>query len=112
MQGRPAPLSMDDLADRDWIQSPPVPWSAFATLADGTAPGRTPRTAATCCNFTMAGKFVDEGQGFMIETYPLIANDFRAGRLVHLVPPVKLRPIDVYAIYPPTVRKMASRLFS
>lgn len=36
----------------------------------------------------------------MIETYPLVAEDFRAGRLVHLFPRVKLRPIDVYAIYP------------
>lgn len=100
VQGRPTPQTMDDLADWDWIQSPPVSWSAFATLADGTAPERTPRKATTCCNFTMARKFVDEGLGFMIETYPLVADDFRAGRLVHLVPHVKLRPIDVYAIYP------------
>ena len=48
----------------------------------------------------MARKFVDDGLGFMIETYPLVADDFRAGRLVHLLPHVKLRPIDVYAIYP------------
>lgn len=100
VQGRPAPQSMDDLADWDWIQSPPMPWSAFATLADGTAPERTPKKVATCSNFTMARKFVEEGLGFMIETYPLVADDFRAGRLVHLVPRVKLRPIDVYAIYP------------
>ncbi len=95
VQGRPTPQSMDDLADWDWIQSPPVPWSAFATLADGTAPQRTPRKATTCSNYTMARKFVDEGLGFMIETYPLVADDFRAGRLVHLVPHVKLRPIDL-----------------
>jgi len=36
----------------------------------------------------------------MIETYPLVADKFRTGRLVQLVPHVKLRPIDVYAIYP------------
>lgn len=100
VQGRPMPQSIDDLADWDWLQSLPVPWSALATLADGTAPERTPRTAATCFNLTVARKFVDEGLGFMIETYPLVANDFRAGRLVHLLPEVKLRPIDVYAIYP------------
>ncbi|MFK7792619.1 MAG: LysR family transcriptional regulator [Devosiaceae bacterium] len=99
-QGRPTPQSMDDLADWDWIQSLPMPWSAFATLADGTAPQRTPRKAVTCSNFTMARKCVDEGMGFMIETYPLVADDFRAGRLVHLVPRVRLRPINVYAIYP------------
>lgn len=100
VQGRPTPHSMDDLADWGWIQSLPVPWSAFATLADGTAPERTPRKAATCNNFSIARTFVDEGLGFMIETYPLVADDFRAGRLIQLVPQVKLRPIDVYAIYP------------
>lgn len=100
VQGRSTPQSMDDLADWDWIQSRSLPWSAGATLADGTAPKRTPRIAATCNNFVMARKFVDEGLGFMIETYPLVADDFRAGRLVHLVPKVKLRPVDVYAIYP------------
>ena len=100
VQGRPVAKSMDDLADWDWIQSPPMSWSAFATLADGTVPERTPRIAATCNNFTMARKFVGEGLGFMIETYPLVADDFRAGNLVQLVPHIKLRPIDVYAIYP------------
>lgn len=100
VQGRRTPHSMDDLADWDWIQSPPIPWSAFATLADGTVPERTPRRVTTCNSLTLARKFVDEGLGFMIETYPLVADDFRAGRLVQLVPHVKLRPIDVYAIYP------------
>ncbi|TCS61829.1 DNA-binding transcriptional LysR family regulator [Primorskyibacter sedentarius] len=100
VQGRPTPQSMNDLAEWDWIQSLPVPWSAFATLADGTDPDRVPKTVVTCCNFTMARKFVDEGLGFMIETNPLVADDFRSGRLVHVLPHVKLRPIDVYAIYP------------
>ena len=48
----------------------------------------------------MARKFVDEGLVFMIETNPLVADDFRSGRLVHVLPHVKLSPIDVYAIYP------------
>lgn len=100
VQGRPNPKSMDDLADWDWIQSSPLPWSAYATLADGTAPQLSPRTVATCNNFAIARKFVDEGLGFMIETYPLVADDFRSGRLVHLVPQLELRPIDVFAIYP------------
>ena len=100
VQGRPMPQSIDDLADWDWIKSLPVPWSALATSANGTAPERTPRTAVTCFNLTVARKFVDEGLGFMIETYPLVADDFRSGRLVHLMPQLKLRPIDVFAIYP------------
>ena len=100
VRGRPIPKSMDDLANWDWIQSSPLPWSAYATLADGTAPHRSPRIAATCNNISIARKFVDEGLGFMIETYPLMVDDFRAGRLVHLVPQLQLRPIDVYAIYP------------
>lgn len=100
VQGRPTPQSIEDLADWDWIRSLPVPWSSLATLADGTAPERTPKAAATCHNLTVARKFVDEGLGFMIETYPLVADDFRAGRLVHILPQVQLRPIDVYAIYP------------
>jgi len=100
VNGRPEPQSIDDLADWDWIQSLPLPWSAFATLADETAPVRSPRIVATCNNFAMSRKFVDDGLGFMIETYPLVAEDIRAGRLVHLVPRAKLRPIDVYAIYP------------
>ncbi|WP_223475648.1 LysR family transcriptional regulator [Oricola indica] len=98
--GRSTPQSMEDLADWDWIQSLPISWTAYATLADGKVPERSPRIVVTCNNFSMARKFVDEGLGFMIETYPLVADDFRAGRLVQLVPRVKLRPIDAYAIYP------------
>ncbi len=100
VQGRPVPKLIDDLAGWDWIQSRAMPWSAFSTLADGTAPQRAPKKAVTCSNYTTARKFVDEGLGFMIETYPLVADDFRARRLVQLVPQVQLRPIDVYAIYP------------
>lgn len=100
VQGRPIPKTMDDLADWDWIQSSPLPWSAYATLADGTAPQRSPSIAASCNNSAIARKFVDEGLGFMIETYPLVADDFRTGRLFHLMPQLELRPVDVYAIYP------------
>ncbi|WP_422825721.1 LysR family transcriptional regulator [Thalassococcus sp. BH17M4-6] len=100
VHGRPKPHTIEDLADWHWIQSSPISWTDFARSADGTAPERTPKIVATCNNFALARKFVDEGLGFMIETYPLVADDIRAGRLVHLLPRAKLRPIDVYAIYP------------
>lgn len=35
----------------------------------------------------------------MIETYPLVADDIRVGRLVHLLPQVRLRPKDIFAEY-------------
>jgi DNA-binding transcriptional LysR family regulator len=99
-QTRPTPHSMDDLADWDWIQSVAMSWAAFAKLQGAPEPERSPRIVATCNDFAMARKFVDEGLGFMIETYPLVANDFRAGRLVQLVPHLKLPPIAAFAIYP------------
>ncbi|MFK7791513.1 MAG: LysR substrate-binding domain-containing protein [Devosiaceae bacterium] len=70
----------------------------FADWCAGTA--AVLLAPAPCSNLTMARKCVDEGMGFMIETYPLVADDFCAGRLVHLVSRIRLRPINVYAIYP------------
>lgn len=96
VQSRPPLKSMNDLAGWDWIQSSAVPWDAFVTKDAGPPP----RLAVTCDNHTLARKFVDEGLGFMLETYPLVAEDIRAGRLVHLLPNVSLGAIDVFAIYP------------
>ncbi len=100
VHARPTPQSMEDLIDWDWIQCTPISWSAFAKLQGAAEPEHSPRIVATCNDFAMARKFVDEGLGFMIETYPLVADDFRAGRLVQLLPQLKLRPIDCYAICP------------
>jgi len=100
VQGRPTLSCIDDLADWDRIQNPMVPWRAVATTADGVVPEREPKIAMSCDNYTMARSFVDAGLGFMVETYPLVAEDIRAGRLVQLLPNMKLRPIDIYAVYP------------
>lgn len=112
VRARPPLRSLDDLATWDRIACPPVPWAAMATTADGIAPAREPRTILSCDNFGMARAFVEDGLGFMIETWPLVAEDIRAGRLVHLLPNVRLRPIDVYAIYPANApRDSLARLF-
>lgn len=54
----------------------------------------------SCDNYARARTFVENGLGFMIETYPLVAKDIEAGRLVQLLPKVRLRPVDVFAVYP------------
>ena len=60
----------------------------------------------------MARAFVEDGMGFMIETYPIVAEALRAGRLVELLPNVRLRPVDVYAVYPANApRDSLARLF-
>lgn len=112
VRGRSLLKSIDDLADWDRIQNPPIPWRVAAMTEDGTAPQREPRIAMSCDNHTMARKFVDEGLGFMVDTYPLVADDIRTGRLVHLLPGVRLRPFDIYAIYPAnSPRDGLARLF-
>ncbi len=112
LRGRPTPKTIDDLADWDRIANPPVPWPIIATTAEGAAPTREPRTVLSCDNFAMARAFVEDGLGFMVEAYALVAEDIRAGRLVQLLPTVKLRPIDVYAVYPANApRDSLARLF-
>ena len=97
---RPPLKTIDDLADWDRIACPAIPWAGIATTIDGTAPTREPRSLMTCDNYAMARTFVEDGMGFMIETYPIVAEALRDGRLVELLPHVRLRPIDVYAVYP------------
>lgn len=112
VQGRPPLKTLDDLADWDRIACPAIPWASIATTFDGTVPTREPRSLITCDNFAMARTFVEDGMGFMIETYPLVAEAFRVGRLVELLPNVRLRPVDVYAIYPANApRDSLARLF-
>ena len=103
---------IDDLADWDRIACPAIPWESIATTADGIAPTREPRSILTCDNFSMARAVVEDGMGFMIETLPLVAEDIRAGRFVELLPQVRLRPVDVYAVYPANApRDSLTRLF-
>ena len=112
VRGRPPLRTIEDLADWDRIACPAISWASIATTFDGTAPTREPRSLVTCDNFAMARNFVEDGMGFMIETYPLVAEDVRAGRLVELLPNVRLRPIDVYAVYPANApRDSLARLF-
>lgn len=93
---RPRPTSVDDLCDWDWVRSQPFPWSRIS----GVEKGRTPRIVLTSDNYTLARRFVEDGFGFMVEAYELVAEDMRAGRLVQLLPHVQRPHLDVYAIYP------------
>lgn len=93
---RPRPTSVDDLCDWDWVRSQPFPWSRIS----GREKGRTPRIVLTSDNYTLARRFVEDGFGFMVEAYELVAEDIRANRLVQLLPNVQRPQLDVYAIYP------------
>ena len=44
--------------------------------------------------------YVDDGFGFTVEAYELVAQDIVAGRLLRLLPDVQLPKIDDYAVYP------------
>lgn len=103
---RRAPLtSVDDLGTWDLIRHIDVPWERLMTTVDGVSPTVEPRVKASCDSFMMAKNFVLDGQGFMAELYPIVANDFRSGRLVRLLPDLKLRPLEVYAVYPANTPK-------
>ncbi|MEM6386092.1 MAG: substrate binding domain-containing protein [Pseudomonadota bacterium] len=112
VRGRPPLKSIDDFADWDRIACPAIPWASIATTFEGSPPTREPRSLIACNNFAMARTFVEDGMGFMIETYPLVAEDLRAGRLVEVLPNVRLRPVDVCAVYPANApRDSLTRLF-
>lgn len=96
----PPPKSIDDLAGWDLIKFIDVPWAKLVATADGRVPNAEPRVAARCDSFMMAKNFVLDGHGFMVEAYPIVADDFRSGRLVQLLPELKFRPLEVYAVYP------------
>ncbi|MEX0347806.1 MAG: LysR family transcriptional regulator [Paracoccaceae bacterium] len=109
---RPPVNGIDDLADWDRIEFLPIPWVHLATTTDGIAPTRAPRIAISCDSYAMARNYVDDGHGFMVETYPLVADDIRSGKLVELLPDIKLRPIEIFAVYPANAPKDSlARLF-
>ncbi len=99
-RARPVPRHIDDLADWGLIEYLPVPWAVAATSDDGEVPDRAPRVVQSFDNFTMARTFTEAGLGFMIETLPLVMEDFRAGRLVQILPERRLKPVEVFAVYP------------
>jgi DNA-binding transcriptional LysR family regulator len=49
--------------------------------------------------------FVLDGQGVMIETLAVIADDLKSGRLVQVLPELKLRAIEVFAVDPANAPK-------
>jgi DNA-binding transcriptional LysR family regulator len=105
VHSRPPLRTIHDLADWDMIRSNSGSWPGLVVSADGEPPPREPRNIMSCNNYTMARAFVDKGLGFMAETRPLVEQDFREGRLVQLLPHVKLRPITVHAVYPANAPK-------
>ena len=100
LQGRIPPKTIDDLAEWDLIQSPQIPWKFLATTEDGETPNREPKVAMSCDNCGMALKFVEAGLGFMIENRILVDRELREGKFVEILPNLKLRPVDFYAVYP------------
>lgn len=99
-RARPVPRHINDLADWGRIEFIPVPWAQMATSEAGEVPDTTPPVVLSADNFTMARAFVDAGLGFMVETVPVVMEDFRAGRLVQILPERPLRHIEVFAVYP------------
>lgn len=105
---RPVPRTLEDLCDWDWIRARPLPWSRL----DGADPHRAPRIVLTSDNYALARRYVDDGLGFMIEAYELVADDIRDGHLVQLLPDLRTPTIDVYAVYPANSPKDSlARLF-
>jgi DNA-binding transcriptional LysR family regulator len=102
VHSRPPLTSLEDLAVWDWIKFVQMPWAQLMTTVDGHVPNFEPRLAASCDSFMMAKNFVLDVQGFMVELYPAVVDDFKSGRLVHLLPDLKLRPLEVFAVYPAT----------
>lgn len=99
-RARPVPRHIDDLADWGQINYLPVSWQVMATSDAGDVPKTTPPVVQSFDNFTMARTFVEAGLGFMVETVPLVMEDFRAGRLVQILPDRPLKHIEVFAVYP------------
>lgn len=93
---RPRAASFADLSNWDWIRARPIPWSRVV----GTETAQQPRIVVTADNYTLARRYVENGLGFMVEAYELVAEDIGAGRLLQLLPDIKLPQIDIYAIYP------------
>ena len=96
VEARPRPTSIEDLSGWDWVRARPIPWARIA----GPEVPQEPRIVMTADNYTLARKFVEDGLGFMVEAYELVAKDILAGRLVQLLPDMELPEIDIYAIYP------------
>lgn len=100
VRSRPAPTCIDDLADWDYIEFLQIPWKARTTTVDGVVPTREPIARITCDSYAMARHLVDEGLGFIVENHTLAARGIRDGHLVEILPEVRLRPLEIYAVYP------------
>jgi DNA-binding transcriptional LysR family regulator len=48
----------------------------------------------------MGRQFARQGLGFMTEATAVMVEDVKAGRLVQVLPNLKMRPLEVYAVYP------------
>lgn len=110
--GRPLPKTLDDLADWDYIEFPPIPLKSRASVAAGLEPFQEPRKAVTCDNYTMARAYLEAGSGFMVENYPLAAEGLRSGKLIQILQDVEFAHVDAYAIYPANApRDSMARIF-
>lgn len=97
---RPPVKSFADLSDWNRIQCPDVPWSTVAKMVGQNAPVDEPPVSMRCNSFQMAHQFMLDGLGFMTEAVGLMSRDVQAGRLVRVLPELKMQSLPVYAVYP------------
>lgn len=104
-QNRAMPKTLNDLADWDYIEFPPIPLRSRTSVAAGLELSVEPRNVVTCDNYAMARAYLEASLGFMIENYPLAEEGLRSGRIVQILRDVEFAAVDVYAVYPANAPK-------
>lgn len=98
---RAAAKTVEDLADWDWIEYPPgLRLNAFLEEPRPAGQRIEPRIAVTLDALMMAETLALDGIGVLAVPRVVVEDHVREGRLVRLLPILRLRPIEVFAIWP------------
>jgi DNA-binding transcriptional LysR family regulator len=98
---RPPVTAIDDSGDWDWIEFPPgLRLNSFLLDPLPASQRIAPHIAITLDSMMTAEQLALEGFGILAVPREVVEDHVREGRLVRVFPNLRLRPIEMFAIWP------------
>ena len=106
------PASIKEVEGWDWIELSPVGLNAVFSFPKGAARSFRPKSRIRVSSASAIAQLVANGNGVASLPEFLVEKGISNGKLIHVLPAVKVKPIGVYAVWPPNAPKggLTSRL--
>jgi DNA-binding transcriptional LysR family regulator len=104
-KAKPTPVTIKDVESWDWIELSPVGFNAVFNFPKDSARLFRPKSRIRVSSAHAIAQLVAHGNGVAALPEFLTDKEIANGKLVHVLPNLKIKPIGVYAVWPPNAPK-------